>query len=134
MPSLYRAACEGPALPTGPKLLLVFRDVSWLFLAFHGCVAKKKWAQSQLHGCDGSNAASPILGHPKNIKLGITRSVDKAFHANYSRQLELAVSLTDKPAYFLPFAAEVSFTISHLPFTFCHSRVLVTVSLKAADR
>ena len=26
-------------------------------------------------------AASPILGHPKNIKLGITGSVDKAFHA-----------------------------------------------------
>ena len=28
----------------------------------------------------GSNAASPILGHPKNMKLGITRSADKAFH------------------------------------------------------
>ena len=26
------------------------------------------------------NAASPILGHPKNMKLGITRSADKVFH------------------------------------------------------
>ena len=26
-------------------------------------------------------AASPILGHPKNMNLGITRSADKVFHA-----------------------------------------------------
>ncbi len=30
------------------------------------------------------NTASPILGHPKNMKLGITRSADKVFHANLS--------------------------------------------------